>query len=337
MATKTLTYKQYLYLLNRIGYWIIKNNKKIVSTKKEYKIGEKTRTLKQITDTIKKNGTNYKSNEYIGRYVEYIITNNKDDNNLPSHVNSKNGKAQYPKSSYKDMVKRVTSFRKSNGRNPTTVKATYTLKENTSKKETKKQTTTKDNCTNPYTSTPHYHTTGCNKLGQCTSYYCGPHCLHQSLKKFGITNITESTLAGWAGTTTSGTDHEGLNTAIAKASKKSGVKLRVEWKYFSDFGKTINERFKNIGKIACQKNKAVFTHIGYQCSGECKTGTIFGHYEMFDVVNTSTKKVRVMNSLGNKCSDKGYCGHLQTRSFDLEAHYINNKTGVKSICIITKG
>lgn len=347
MATKELTYNEYLYLLNRIAYWLQKNNKK-VTTKNEYKIGNDSKSLKVIINTIKKHGTNYNSNEFIGRYVEYIIISKKDDDDLPSYVSSKDGKRQYSKASYKDMVTRVVKFRKDKGRNPKAVKGTYnpvnttTVKTTTSttpKVNTTKKTSNvkkKSNCTNPYKSTPHYTATGCNKLGQCTSYYCAPHCIHQALRKFGITSISEKTLASWAGTTSSGTDHDGINTAVAKASKKTGVKLKVEWKYFSDFGKNNSERFLNVGKVACQSNKAVFEHIGYQCSGSCKTGTVFGHYEMFDTVDTKKKQVRALNSLGDKCNSPAYCGHIQWRSYDLEAHYINNKTGVKSICIITK-
>lgn len=193
-----------------------------------------------------------------------------------------------------------------------------------------------DTCSNPYTSRPHYTSEGCNKLGQCTPYFCGPHSIHQALRKFGITNISESTLAGWAATTTSGTDHQGLNTAIAMASKKSGVKLSVEWKNFSDFGKTTGERFKAIGKLICQKNKAAFFHIGYQCSGQCTSGTVFGHYEMLDKINTSTGYVRALNSLGSKCGSNSYCGHLQDRKFSVQAHFISN-ISQKSVCIITKG
>lgn len=200
----------------------------------------------------------------------------------------------------------------------------------TVKKSSDKSTT----CTNPYTSKPHYTGSGCNALGQCTSYYCGPHSIHQGLRKFGITSISESTLAGWAGTTTSGTDHDGLNTAIKKAAKKAGIDVDIKWYNFSDLGKTVKERFAALAKMICKKNVFAFTHIGYQCSGECSSGTVFGHYEMLDKIDVKNQEVRALNSLGNHCGS-GYCGHLQWRSFSLEAHFISN-ISQKSICVVTK-
>lgn len=58
MPSKELTYDQYLYLLNRIAYWLQKNSKK-VATKDEYAIGNSKKILKQIIEIIKKNGTTY--------------------------------------------------------------------------------------------------------------------------------------------------------------------------------------------------------------------------------------------------------------------------------------
>ena len=190
----------------------------------------------------------------------------------------------------------------------------------------------KKNCTNPYTSEPHYTSQGCNNLGQCTGYFCGPHSIHQCLKKLGITKYSESTLAKWCGTTTSGSSHNGINTCIAKVSKETGKKLKVTWKNFSDFGKTKSERYAAFAKLICKDNVAVLLHIGYQGSGSSASGKVFGHYECLDKVNIKTSKVRALNSLGNKCGT-GYCGHLQERSFDLQSHYMAN-ISQKSVCII---
>ena len=213
----------------------------------------------------------------------------------------------------------------------TVAKSTNT---STSSKSKTSNSTKKSNCINPYTSKPHYTGSGCNALGQCTPYYCGPHSIHQGLRKFGITSISESTLAGWAGTTTSGTDHDGLNTAIKKAAKKAGINVDIKWYNFSDLGKTVKERFATLAKMICKKNVFAFTHIGYQCSGECSSGTVYGHYEMLDKIDVKNQEVRALNSLGNHCGS-GYCGHLQWRSFSLEAHFISN-ISQKSICVVTK-
>lgn len=209
----------------------------------------------------------------------------------------------------------------------------FIIKESEAKTMTKK---TDNKCTNPYTSAPHYTTSGAGKLGQETGYYCAPNCIHQSLKKFGVTKYSQSQIASWAGTTSAGTGHPGIETAIAKISKLLGIKLSVKWYYMSDLGKTTNEQFETLGKIMCKSNTAVFTHIGYQGSGSKATGKIFGHYEMLDKIDIK-KEVRALNSLGNKCGKTSYCGHLQWRSYNLEKIYLNNKPGIKSICVITKG
>lgn len=214
----------------------------------------------------------------------------------------------------------------SNDLNQTTSKATS----NTSKTTAPK----KSNCKNPYTSSPHYTEQGCNRLGQCTNYYCAPHSIHQCLKKLGITSFNEQTLAKWASTTTSGTSHEGINTCLAKVSKDSKIPLKVTWKNFSDFGSTKKERYLNLAKLLCKDNVALFFHIGYQGSGSSATGKIFGHYECLDRIDMSSSKVRALNSLGNKCGS-GYCGHLQERSFNLQSTFIAS-ISQKSVCIIEK-
>ena len=100
-------------------------------------------------------------------------------------------------------------------------------------------------------------------------------------------------------------------------------------------GSSVGERFKNLGELLCNPNKGVFCHIGYQGDGSEAIGTIYGHYEVLDIVNTSSKYVRALNSLGSKCGDPCYCGHLQDRRFDVQSKFLAN-IGQKSICIITK-
>ena len=181
-------------------------------------------------------------------------------------------------------------------------------------------------CKSPFISSPHWTEYGAGYLGQINPYNCGPHSIRQSIKKFGI-NISESTLASWAGTTTSGTDHEGINTAIAKAAKEAGVKIDVEWVNFSSLG------FKALGELLCQPNVAAFLHILYSGAGEYyDPDDECGHYEYCNRVNTATKYVQALNSLGSR-DGYGYYGHLQDRSFNLQERYISG-ISQKSVCIL---
>lgn len=212
----------------------------------------------------------------------------------------------------------------------------------TSKKSSSTSTSTTKKTTNTnsklFVSLPHYYSSGCNALGQCTPYYCGPHSIHQAIRKFNITKYTEKQIAAWAGTTTSGSSHNGINTAIAKIAILTGIKLKVQWKNFSDMGSTQDERFKNVAKILANKNKAIIWHIGYRNGGNTTTGTIFGHYECIDKINIGTKYVRALNSLGTKKSDGSYTGKLQDRPYKIQSNFAANTPGNQAaLCIISKG
>ena len=318
MATKELSYNGCKNVLNRVAYKLIKSGKSYKHSD-SITIGGKKKTYKEIVALIKKNGTNYGHDEYISRFIEDVVAKT-DKAQLPGYVMGSSGVNKYNRASYRDIAKKITAYRKKNGKNPSKLTVSYEKIPKT--------------CKNPYTSKPHYTDSGCNKLGQCTPYYCGPHSIHQGLRKFGITNISEAQLAAWAGTTTDGSDHSGLNTAILKAAKKAGIQVDITWYNFSDLGKTVAERFKKLAQMICKPNVFGFCHIWYKCSGECTEGQGYGHYEMLDTINTSTKKVRALNSLGSRLGN-GYYGHLQWRSYNLQAAFISG-ISQKSICIVTK-
>ena len=267
--------------------------------------------------------------DMLKRFVDYCEKHKQ----YPNYVTTKQSKTPSSYKLFAYCIDKIVRFIDKNGYYPNY--CTFNYKDIQSKTSSTKKS---NNCTNPYVSSPHYTSNGCNKLGQCTPYYCGPHSIHQCLRKFGITKYSEKQLASWTGTTTNGSDHNGINTCIAKVAKESGVKLKTEWKNFSDLGKDTNSRFSALAKLLCKPNIAVLTHIGYQGSGESATGALFGHYECLDYINLTTKKVRALNSLGVKKSDGSYPGHLQYRSFQLQATYFRNTPkGQKAICIITKG
>ena len=267
--------------------------------------------------------------DMLKRFVAYCEKNKQ----YPNYIITKQSKNKASYKLFAYCIDKIIKFIDKNGYYPNY--CVFNYKDIQSKTSSTKKS---NNCSNPYTSKPHYTSNGCNKLGQCTPYYCGPHSIHQCLRKFGITKYNEKTLAGWCGTTSYGTDHSGINTCIAKISKETGIKLSVQWKNFSDLGNTRDDRFLALGKLICKPNKAVLCHIGYQGAGQTASGTIFGHYECLDKINTKTKYVRALNSLGSKKADGSYNGHLQDRPYSLQATYFRNTPGgQKAICIITKG
>lgn len=185
-----------------------------------------------------------------------------------------------------------------------------------------------------FVSTPHL-TTSAQGIGQDTPYNCADNCLQQSFYKLTGKVVKESIIASWAGTTSKGTSHDGINTAVAKFNKTYGTNLKVTWKNFSDFGKTDNEKYTNVGKLLERKDTSLFFHIGYRNGGDnCNTEKIFGHYEYIDIINTKTKYVRALNSLGKKRGN-GYYGFLQNRPFRVQNCFIK-AISQKSVCIITK-
>ena len=193
------------------------------------------------------------------------------------------------------------------------------------------------NCTNPYTSTPQLTTTK-QGLGQNYPYSCGANSTQQALYKLSKKIIPEKTLMQIGGVTTAGVGHQGINTMIAWFNKTHNTNYKVTWKNFSDLGNDRDSRFQALAKLICKPNIAVICHIGYANNGNSpitKNSKIFGHYEVLDKINTKTKYVRALNSLGNKINNNAYAGHLQERTFETQASFFaNTPGGQKALCII---
>ena len=163
-------------------------------------------------------------------------------------------------------------------------------------------------------------------LGQISSFHCGPNGIKQCLRRFGITGYSQRTIGGYAGTTTAGTSHAGLETALAHIARLEGINLKVEWKNFSDLGSNTKERWKRYGDLMTDDNKAVFHHELYRSK--------YGHYSLLKQVNTNSMSLIVANSLGSRCGS-GYCGYMENRSTSTQEQYLRG-ISQKSICIITK-
>lgn len=179
---------------------------------------------------------------------------------------------------------------------------------------------TTNNCSNPYKSTPHPSKKGCDAMGQNTGYYCACAAMQHSLYKFGI-YVSQAQLAKWAGTTSAGTSHQGIRTAIAMVNKKFKVNIAVEEKNFSDLGIT------GLAKLICKKNVDAIIHLLYRDK--------WGHYESINEINVKNNLLKILNSLGDKCTSSCYCGYVEERSLAAEKSYISG-ISQKSVLILTK-
>ena len=165
----------------------------------------------------------------------------------------------------------------------------------------------------------HATKSGCDNMGQNTDYYCACHSLQEVIRNlYGIV-VPQSTLANVMGTTTAGTGHWGIETAVAWFNKKYGKNLKITWKNFSDVG------WSGIKKIVDSKNQDCIIHNLYRNQ--------WGHYE---VINNVSSNINVQNSLGSYCNKGCYCGYIEYRTQAEFRNYING-ISQKSIAVLTRG
>ena len=172
----------------------------------------------------------------------------------------------------------------------------------------------------------HATKSGCNNMGQNNGVYCGPHSMQECIRNLTGKVISQATLAGWAGTGSGGTDHQGLETAVAKAAKELGVKLTCKWYSFSELG------WSGIKKILASQNQDCVIHNLYRYKPGVYGGD--GHYEVINAVNDSN--INVQNSLGNRSCNDCYCGYIEYRSKSDFETYISG-ISQKSVLVITRG
>lgn len=291
----TVTYDDYRIMANKISYWIIKNNKK-VKLRKEYTLSGKKKSYDDVKKIILKNRNT--TNSWGRKFLEAMIIDNNDTSLFPNYVTHKS--KQYSKAKYIYMAKYVNSWWKNHDKRPSTVP--------TEKSPAKK---------GKY---GHASVSGCDNRGQNNSVNCGPHSVQECIRNLTGKVIKQSKLAAWAGTGSSGTDHYGLETAIAKASKELGVKLSCKWYNFSELG------WDGINKIIKSSNQDCLIHCCYRLK--------WGHYEVVNSISGSN--VKVQNSLGSSCSQGCYCGYVEDRSTSEFKSYING-ISQKSVLVITRG
>ena len=160
-------------------------------------------------------------------------------------------------------------------------------------------------------------------LGQKTGYTCACHSLVQCFRRLTGEDVSEMTLASVCGTTTDGTDHEGINTGVAWFNREYNQNIKINWYNFSELGNSQDERFNKVQEMI--NNGAVFFHLLYRDT--------WGHYEV--IKEAWDDPLVILNSLGDDCGD-GYCGYIEYRSRSDQVSYING-ISQKSVCIITRG
>lgn len=191
------------------------------------------------------------------------------------------------------------------------------FKNNGSSSKTSNKTTNTSTSTNKKYG--HAKKSGCDNMGQNTGYYCACHSLQEVIRNLYNIVVPQSTLAKWAGTTTAGTSHQGIETAVAQFNKQYNKKLKITWKNFSDVG------WNGLKTICNSKNQDAIIHNLYRNQ--------YGHYE---VINNVSTNVNVQNSLGSICNQGCYCGYIEYRTQSTYKSYING-ISQKSIAILTRG
>lgn len=162
---------------------------------------------------------------------------------------------------------------------------------------------------------------GCSGMGQCTPYYCGPNSLQQCFYRLTGIHVSESTIAEIVGTTSDGSDHDGLNTAVAWFNREYNKNIKINWYNFNDLGSNDNERWSKMSSLI--KEGAVFCHLLYRDE--------WGHYE---VPKSIGDDLEILNSLGDYCDYPAYCGYIETRSKSTQKRYIQG-ISQKSIAVLS--
>lgn len=259
--------------------------------------------------------------------IDNFISFCKKNRRVPVYITTQKSKIKVSFELFMYGLAKIIVFYQNNKCLPNYCNFTKGFKSNTAtntktvKKEVKQSTSTNKN-TKVFNSSPHPTQKGCGGMGQDTSYYCGVSALQKCLFKFGITDFSQKTLAGWAGTTQAGTSHQGIATAVAMVNKKKGTKIKITEKNFSDIG------WEGVGKILANPKQDIIFHNCYRLK--------YGHYEVCNQVNLTTNVEKVLNSLGDKCTNTCYCGYVENRTASEFKKYMA-AISQKSLIILTKG
>lgn len=332
------TYKEIIEISKYIKTYVEKNHKFPTTVKigsKTYNYGQcayllsnsitnlgKNITLKNVKNAVKSKGDNINEKIYTSDYKDQakrIAQYIKQHGTCPNYVTTVKSKKHARPRDFIYAFARILVYYKTHKTLPNYAlyKSSVYATSKSNSKSSSSSTKTSSNGLNPYMTSQ-----GCSGMGQCTGYYCACNSLQQCFYRLTGIKVSESTIAGVAGTTSAGTGHWGIETAVAWFNKKYDKNIKITWKNFSDLGSSDSARWSKLQEYI---NKgAVFNHIWYRDQ--------YGHYEVPKQVSGSN--VIVLNSLGSYCSYPAYCGYIETRSKSTHLRYIQG-ISQKSIAILT--
>lgn len=210
---------------------------------------------------------------------------------------------------YKEIMNRVETFRKTNNRDPQVVYIIPQSNEN----NTTRPNAVGDDITpngNGWYIVQRYRP---SDIVQIYNWDCGPNATQQAYYEISGKRHDEKEIIKIEGTTTNGTDHNGITKGFLTLAKEDGINVNVNWQYFSDLG------YDNLGKAVKDIKRGVLQHSRYKYK--------YGHYEYILGVNPTTKKYMIANSLSG--------GWIEFRTFSKNTAYLN-LISQKSICIAEK-
>lgn len=111
---------EYWYIMNRIAWWLVKNNKTF-NTRTIYAYEGRVADYGTIIQAIRNRGDKVELDGLIAEFVECAIYDNKDLSFLPTYVTCSDGKTKLYTDTYVDMANRVSAYEVLNGHSPSII------------------------------------------------------------------------------------------------------------------------------------------------------------------------------------------------------------------------
>lgn len=116
MTTDRIGINEYWYLMNRIAYWLVNNDKKF-NTRSIYNHFDRVADYGTIVRVLKERGTNYERDALMAEFVECAIYDNKNLSFMPNWVTGSDG-TKYYLDTVVSMANRVSAWEVTYGESP---------------------------------------------------------------------------------------------------------------------------------------------------------------------------------------------------------------------------